>query len=142
MRRILNAVLTSTLVLAGMTSIAFGQESRTADAVKKSDGEADAPAVILRGHVTEVTALAFSADGSQVVSASTRDVRIWDPANGKEIRRLNVDGESVVAFNPDLTRLVIERSFHSDVSPALRGKVTLRDTSTGKEACPILHERP
>jgi hypothetical protein len=45
MRRMVNAVVTSTLFLAGMTSIAFGQESRTANNVQKIEGDAASPAL-------------------------------------------------------------------------------------------------
>ena len=81
----------------------------------------------------EVTALAFSADGSQVVSASAKDVCIWDPATGNEIRRLKVDGEGVVGLSRDFGRLAIARSFHVDVRAARRGKLTLQETANGKE---------
>ncbi len=120
------------VAFVAFASTAFGQESQKVEEVKKDDGQSAAP-VTFRGHATEVTALAFSGDGSQVVSASAKDVCIWEPATGKEIRRLKVDGESAVGFSRDFGRLAIARSFHFDVPAARRGKLTLQDTANGND---------
>lgn len=124
-------------VFISFASIAIGQDSSKTPAVKKDSSQADTPLATFRGHATELTALAFSADGRQAVSVSEKEVCIWDPATGKEIRRLKVDGESAVAFNRDFSRLVIARSFHFDVPEALRGTLTLRDTANGKDVWSI-----
>ncbi|MEI8380243.1 MAG: M56 family metallopeptidase [Planctomycetota bacterium] len=100
---------------------------------KKNDGQVAARPITYGGHTTAVTSLAFRGDGSQIVSASEKEVCIWNPATGKEIRRLNVDGESAVGFSRDIDRLAIARSFHFDVPAARRGKLTLQDTTTGND---------
>src|SRR5262249_40812990 len=50
------------------------------------------------GHAGVVTALAF-APGSKALASVSDDVRVWDPATGKVLRRL--PGRGVVAFSPD-----------------------------------------
>ncbi len=47
----------------------------------------------------ELKALAFSADGGRVASASARRVRVWDAATGEEL--LSVEGRGPLAFSPD-----------------------------------------
>ncbi len=127
----------SWIAIAALASTAFGQQPKKDQEARKNDAQADAPVVTFRDHATEVTSLAFRADGSQMVSMSAKDVRIWDPATGKEIRRLTVDDESVAAVNRDVSRLAIARSFHFHVPAALRGKLTLQDTASGKDVVSI-----
>lgn len=119
-----------------LAATAIGQESRQVDELEKhddgelkkhDDGQADAVVVAFRGHATEVTSLAFSSDGSQAISTSENEVCIWESATGKEIRRLRVDGECVIAVHRDLRRLAIARSFHGDIPAARRGVLTLQD---------------
>lgn len=121
------------VALLAIASTAFGQESQQVEKVKKDDDQAAASVVAFRGHATEVISIAFSADGSQVVSTSDKDVCIWNPATGKEIRRLKVEGESVVGFSRDFGRMAIARSFHFDVPASLRGTMSLRDTGNGND---------
>jgi len=58
----------------------------------------------IEGHNSEVISLAFSADGKVLASASKREsfIRIWDPATGQELRRLQGHQGDVnaVACNP------------------------------------------
>ncbi|MFN0052933.1 MAG: WD40 repeat domain-containing protein [Planctomycetales bacterium] len=89
--------------------------------------------VTFRGHATEVTSLAFRSNGSQAISTSEKEACIWDPATGKEIRRLKVDGESVVGFSRDFGRLAIARSFHFDVPAVRRGKLTIREAANDND---------
>lgn len=95
------------IVFALITVTAFGQESRKAGESKKPDDQVDAPVVVFRGHHSEVTSLAFSGDGKQVVSASAKAVCVWEPTTGKEIRRLKIDDRSTVGVNRDLSRLAV-----------------------------------
>ncbi len=115
------------VAFVAFASSALGQESQKVDEVKRHDGQAAASVVTFRGHATEVTSLAFSADGSQVISTSDKVVCIRDHATGKEIRRLKVDGESVVGFSRDFGRLAIAGSFH------FGGKLTLQDPANGND---------
>lgn len=47
----------------------------------------------------ELKALAFSADGGRVASASARRVRVWDAATGGEL--FSAEGREPLAFSPD-----------------------------------------
>ena len=100
---------------------------------KKIDGQPSLQPVTFDGHTTAVTSLAFRPDGSQVISASEKEIRIWDSATGKELRRISIDGESVVGFNRDIDRLAIARSFHFDVSEPRRGMLSLHDITAGND---------
>ncbi|VBB80706.1 Putative HET containing-domain vegetative incompatibility protein [Podospora comata] len=61
------------------------------------------------GHSGSVVSVAFSPDGSRIVSASNdRTIRIWEAESGKEVRKLEGHGNWVVsvAFSPDGSRIV------------------------------------
>ena len=63
----------------------------------------------LEGHAAEVTSIAFSPDGTQVVSGSwNRTVRSWDAATGDLLQTLKGHSDRVmsVAFSPDGTQVV------------------------------------
>ncbi|MDB5389117.1 MAG: repeat protein [Planctomycetaceae bacterium] len=137
--RIATSINTKPVAVPGGEPVAeaSGQELRKADDAKKEDGQAAGPVMTFRGHATEVTSLAFDSNGTQVISSSEKDVCIWDPATGKEIRRLKVDGDSVVGFSRDFSRLAIARSFHFDVPEARRGKLTLQETANGSDVWSI-----
>jgi RNA polymerase sigma factor (sigma-70 family) len=47
-----------------------------------------------------VTALAFTADGKQLVSASNHVIRVWDAATGKEVRQLEAINTMGLAVSP------------------------------------------
>ena len=84
---------------------------------------AEKPVATFAGHKSPVTALAFSTNGQQVLSATTSDVWIWEPATGKEIRTLPLGGR-VVAIAPD----------GSSLATADRENVTIYDAEGKKVA--------
>lgn len=63
--------------------------------------------ITCQGHTREVTSLAFSPDGSKLVSGSKdQTARIWDVATGQEIHMLRfVSPVTCVAFSPNGTRI-------------------------------------
>ncbi len=52
-------------------------------------------------HGAYVLSVAFTADGKQLLSYSTNGVRVWDVANGKELRSLLETGLNSVALSAD-----------------------------------------
>lgn len=66
------------------------------------------PHLDMRGHTGDVRCVAFSMDGKMLATASDdKTVRLWDPANGREILVLkeHTIGVSSVAFSRDNKRL-------------------------------------
>jgi WD40 repeat protein len=62
----------------------------------------------LRGHFGDVASVAFSPDGTRVVSGSAdATVAVWDARTGKELLSLRGQAEEVtaVAFAPDGKRV-------------------------------------
>lgn len=56
----------------------------------------------LEGHRWAITALAYTADGQTLVSASSGEVKLWDPLTGRETRTLPpLRGRGRVSFTPD-----------------------------------------
>jgi WD40 repeat protein len=63
----------------------------------------------LQGHTRTVTSVAFSPDGSRIVSGSLdSSVRVWDARTGEHLRELQGHTDSIwsVAFSPDGNRIV------------------------------------
>ena len=63
----------------------------------------------LNGHTNSIGSVAFSSDGTHIVSGSgDGSVRVWDASTGKELKTLNGHSDSVtsVAFSSDGTHIV------------------------------------
>ena len=87
----------------------------------------------LRGHTDAVNSVAFSPDGSKVISGSSdRSIRVWDASTGVEMLqsiRGHHDWISSVAFSPDGSKII---SGSSDRS------IRVWDANTGIEMLPPL----
>ncbi|KAJ1483812.1 quinon protein alcohol dehydrogenase-like superfamily [Baffinella frigidus] len=73
------------------------------------DVETGTEVLTLPGHSDSVCAVAFSSDGTRIVSGSSDElVKIWDAATGAEVRTLTGHSGIVlsVAFSADMTRIV------------------------------------
>ncbi|EDR10450.1 mycorrhiza-induced NACHT/WD-repeat protein [Laccaria bicolor S238N-H82] len=91
------------------------------------DASTGAELKVLNGHMKAVNSVAFSTDGTRIVSGSyDKSVRVWDVSTGAELKVLNGHMEAVksVAFSTDGTCIV---SGSSDKS------VQVWDASTGAE---------
>ena len=79
------------------------------------------------GHESNVTSVAFSADGKRVLSGTLdMTLRLWDMGTGKELRRFEDYAGRVwsVAFSPDGKRAL---------SGSCDGSIRIWDVETGKE---------
>jgi WD40 repeat protein/serine/threonine protein kinase len=83
--------------------------------------------LIFRGHAGEVTAVAFSADGSRVASTSWKEAKVWNAATGKEILELSGQAgwSTAVAFSHDGKRLATAGFQTAKVWDAVSGKELL-----------------
>jgi WD40 repeat protein len=84
--------------------------------------------IVLRGHHKTVNSLAYSPDGSHIVSGSKDGtIRFWDTASGQELRCCLL-GNAVrnVSFSSDGMRIL---------SSSLGGRVRLWDAATGQQLC-------
>ncbi len=67
------------------------------------------PAELVVGHTNSVRAVAYSPDGSRIVSGSRDNtLKIWDASSGKELATFSGHTDSVweVAYSPDGSRIV------------------------------------
>src|SRR5262245_38991323 len=75
-------------------------------------------------HSTVIQSIGFTRDGNTLASLSYDGLRLWDPATGRELRRLaEYGGERAGALSPDgkVAALVSSRAIH------------LVETATGRE---------
>jgi RNA polymerase sigma factor (sigma-70 family) len=83
----------------------------------------------IRGHKDMAVSMAFSPDGKLLATGGSQndnDVRLWDVATGKELRRIETGiGVHAVAFSPDGKLLASGQG---------EGRIVLWDVATGKEA--------
>ncbi len=92
-----------------------------------------------RGHGQSISSIAFSRDGSRVVSAGggllglgKGDVRVWDAETGRELAAMH-QGQGPIAaaaFSPDGSRVVSAVGGTNWVKP---GQVKLWDATTGQQ---------
>jgi WD40 repeat protein/tRNA A-37 threonylcarbamoyl transferase component Bud32 len=105
--------------------------------VKVWDAATGQEKLSLKGHTKEVTSVAFSADGTRIVSRSyDGTVRVWDAAIGQE--KLCLKGGSLVtnvAFSPDGKRLVSggREGYYDSKTKQFWGEVKVWDAVTGQE---------
>jgi len=68
----------------------------------------DQSCTIISGHIGPVYSAAFSPDGTRIVSAWDRNIKVWDSANGNELMDLQGHDKRVmsVAFSPDGKRII------------------------------------
>ncbi len=67
------------------------------------------PLKTLRGHLGDVTSVAFSPDGQRIVTGSwDQTAKVWEAASGRELLKLEGHGAPIwcVAFSPDGQRIV------------------------------------
>lgn len=65
-------------------------------------------------HSGQVLSVAFSYDGTRVLSGSVGEAKLWDAASGQLIRTFQVSSEvRSVALSPDGTRVLMGAEFHS-----------------------------
>lgn len=93
--------------------------------VKTPDGQP-----VDAAHLTLVESLAYSPDGKVVVSGSFQEVKFWDAATGKLIRKIEGFADRVVtlSFSPDSKKLATGGG-----PPTLDGEIKIFNVADGKE---------
>lgn len=76
-----------------------------------------------------ITAVAFSPDGSQVLTGGYHEVAVWDAADARLVRRIENIGQRVfaLAFSPDGATLAVASG-----APGRSGEVRLVDFASGE----------
>ena len=93
--------------------------------VKVLDATTGAELHLLAGHRYPIEQLVFSADGRRLASLASftglteAEVKLWDPASGRELLTLPATGQGDLAFSPDSHHLVY---FSTIDTPAARGQ--------------------
>ncbi len=90
----------------------------------------------LKGHTSNVTCLAYSPDGKQLVTGSSDNTaKVWDSQSGRELFTLKGHTNRVgsVAFSPDGKRVVSGGGDWPKDNEPLPGQVKVWDAQTGQE---------
>ncbi len=93
-------------VLARRHARALGQRDKT---LKLWDAASGQLIRTFEGHADQVRSVAFSPDGTRVLSGSSdKTLKLWDAASGQLIRTFEGHSDRVtsVAFSPDGTRVL------------------------------------
>ena len=86
--------------------------------------------LVLEGHAAMVRHVAFSPDGSRLLTQdSGRTVKVWDASTGRE--RLSLDGLGSAVFDAEGRQII---------SATKQGLVTFRDATTGRPIRSVLLE--
>jgi WD40 repeat protein len=106
------------------------------------------PALVLRGHTGKITALAFSRDGTRLLTAADDPYpRLWDPATGREVLRFGADFDlgpiTSARFSSDETKVVTASQVtYSSVGKKLNSSsVHVWDAKTGAELLALADHR-
>ena len=73
------------------------------------DAQTGRSLLMLKGHSAGVSSVAFSPDGTQIITGSwDKTAKVWDTQTGREIRTLtgHTEGVSSVAYSPDSQQVV------------------------------------
>ena len=81
----MRSVLGTSMLFAVLLVLNFSDASHGQPVEKKAP---DVRLVVQTGHSGEVSAVAFSRDGKQIVTANLRSAIVWDIETGRELRTL------------------------------------------------------